>query len=144
MGILTALGYAFGHYSAPEKVRVETKTVTVEVEKKVENTDKKENIKTTEVVKPDGTKTTTTTIIADTKIKSQTDTDTNTKVDNKQTTQKSSSSLIVEGMVSANINNVSNNLVYGAHISNNLIGPVRTGLFGFTDGKVGVSLGIQF
>lgn len=144
MGVLAALGYAAGRWSAPEKVKIETKIVTVEVEKKTENTDKKENIKSVEVVKPDGTKTTTTEIIADTKTKSETNIKETTKEDTKQTTQKSTSSLIVEGLVSGNINDLSSGLTYGGHISNNLIGPIRIGAFGFTNRNFGVSLGLQF
>lgn len=141
--ILLAGTFAFGRYSAPERVRIETKTVTVEVEKKTQNTDIKQNTKTTTVIKPDGTKIIDTTTISDTDTKTKTDIDQTTSTDTTKETDKSSSKLIIEGLASTTITNPSG-ITFGGHISNNLIGPVRIGVFGFTDGKVGISLGFQF
>ena len=143
-GLLILLAtFAAGRLTAPEKIKTETKTVTVEVEKKVQDTNQKKNTKTTEIVNKDGSKVITTTTTVDTDTKVKTNIDQTTKSDTIKSEQKSSSSLIIEGLVSTNINN-STGLTYGAGVSNNLIGPVRIGGFGFTDGKVGVSLGIQF
>lgn len=141
--IILACTFVAGRYTAPEKVRVETKTVTVEVEKKVQDTNQKKNTKMTEIVNKDGSKVITTTTTVDTDTKTKTNIDQTTKSDTVKTVQISGSSLIIEGLVGTNVTNPAG-LVYGAEISNKLIGPIRVGIFGFTDSRVGGSIGFQF
>lgn len=126
--------FAVGRYSAPEKVRVEVKTV--EVEKIVT---KVVHVKTTTTEKPDGTKETTTVV------DSRTDSSTNTK-NTESKTEQTISKKMMNASVLSGLNLSSNNpgLVYGLSVSGNLLGPITVGSWGLTNSTFGVSLGLNF
>lgn len=139
LAVLLVTSFAFGRYATPEKVKVETKTVTVEVEKKVEVAHVITKI--VEVKKPDGTSTTETTTVTDTN--TNTSSTNNTNIDSIKETIKSSSVLNISGLASIDALNPTS-ITYGVSINKQLIGPITFGLFGFTDKKVGVSIGLNF
>lgn len=129
--IMLIIAFAWGRYSAPTKV--ETKTVTVEVEKIQQH----QNTVIVEKVNKDGSKETTTRIITDT---------------NKNTAKASEQSKLVEkksalnvyGLGGLDISNPSGGFFVGAHISKQLIGPVSFGVFGLTNKTAGISVGLSF
>lgn len=132
--VLLAGGYYIGRATTPTKI--ETKTITVEVEKKHEDT--KTNEVKVEVIKPDGTKTITT----HTNIETKTD---STKTDNTKSqtvVQNKHSSTNINIFAGVDIFNPK--LVYGAHISRDIFGPISIGIFGFTNGLAGASVGLSF
>lgn len=139
IGVLLAVSFAVGRYTVPKSVTTEVKQTVVEKENK--NINQKVDTTKTETDKPDGTKTIVTISHVNTTDKSTTKNA--EKTDSKTVTVSQSNHLIIEGLVGLDVTN-STGLIYGAQISNNLIGPVRIGIFGFTDGKFGVSLGLQF
>ncbi len=134
-GLLAA--FAAGRASSPEKVKIEKEIV--EVEKKVE--DKHKEIVKVEVVRPDGTKETTTKTVEDT-------TKTSDKSKDAKTSEErtaASSKLSVNALVGAPFN-LSGGLtpVYGGHIHRALIGPLELGLWGMTNATAGISIGLTF
>lgn len=124
------LAYATGRYAKPDKIV--TKTVTVEVEKTRIN----ENKVIVEKINKDGTKTTTTHVIT------KTETDTKIQSKNDSVVQNNKSPLNVSLLAGYDFNNV--NLVYGVHVSKQLLGPVSIGIFGLTNKTIGMSAGLQF
>ena len=149
--ILTA--YAFGRYSAPEKVRTVTKIVEVEKKttdvKKDTSRDKHRETKTVETTKPDGTKEKTTTVVEDTK--------TDTKTDRKDTAEtgktteedkeivKLGGGLSIAALVGAPVSPINIGAVtFGLHVSRPLIGPISIGLFRLSNGILGFSTGLVF
>lgn len=132
--VLMVASFAGGRYLTPEKVV--TKTVTVEVEKSKENI--KDNTIIVEEIKPDGTKKITTkkdiqTIIVNKR-------ENNTK-ENTETTNKSSST-ILSVMGGVNVLNPTG-MIFGGHVSRQLLGPLHIGIFGLTSGTFGASVGIE-
>lgn len=139
--------YAFGRWSAPEKVKIETKIV--EVEKKVKHEDKKseKHKKTTivEITLPDGSKQKTTTITDDTETESktkETDTAKRSETDTKEVT-RSSSKVTVSALAGAFVNKFGLP-VYGVAVSKPVLGPITVGAFGFQNGMGGLSVGLTF
>ena len=144
-----ATSFAVGRYTVPTKTVTVVKTV--EIEKKVTDTNenKKEHKKTTitELDKPDGTKQTTTVITDDTdadkkidQTLDQTDTSESTK-----TVVKTGSRLNIAALVGMPVTNLSNPaLVYGVHVSRDLIGPISIGVWGLSSGTAGFSAGLSF
>jgi hypothetical protein len=141
--VLLLGAFAFGRFSAPEKVKIQT----VEVEKKTEDKqaashdDKVTTI--TQVQKPDGTKTTTT-VIADVKDVHVDDkkTDDVTKTETKEI-DRSSAKVTVSALMGVNITNPGVPM-YGISISKPILGPITVGVFGFQNGLVGASVGLTF
>lgn len=132
--LVFALGLSIGRFATPTKV--ETKTVTVEVEHKAE--DKKVDKVTTITVKPDGTKTTT--------ITDKTETTTKTDVSDIKTSSKlvenKHSDLNISVLAGVDITNPK--IIYGASVTKGIIGPVSIGIWGLTNGTVGASVGLNF
>jgi hypothetical protein len=129
--IIVIAFYAGKHY-APTKV--ETKVITVEVEK-TKVVEKKVIV---EKVNPDGSKTTVTTIDTNTEKENTTASNSTTTKENKK------QSLNVHAMGGLDITNPSNGFIVGAHVSKQLLGPISFGLFGLTNGTAGISLGLSF
>lgn len=142
--------FALGRYTAPEKIKIETKIV--EVEKKTDQTKKKskENTrrKTTKrkTTKPDGE------VIEETikeKETSQTDT-----TENKTTEEnRKSSSTSKEQTAGGSRVNLSalggfdlntGRPIYGASLTKSFIGPTTIGIWGLNNLSCGVTLGISF
>jgi len=144
VAVVAILGaYAFGRWSAPEKVKIQT----VEVEKKTDDkqtkTDDKKITTITEVDKPDGTKTITT-VITDAK-ETQVDdkkTDDTTKTESKEI-DRSSAKVTVSMLAGINVTNPGVPM-YGISISKPILGPITVGMFGFQTGLIGASLGLTF
>lgn len=133
ISILALAGsFALGRYLSPEKTK--TVTSTVEVEKIVVQT---VHSVTKIIERPDGTKETV--IVANTKTDSKTNEESQT--DSKEVT-KSKDKLIISVLAGMQLP-LNGQLIYGAEISKNLLGPLRMGLFAMTDRKVGISLGLE-
>lgn len=147
--VIVLASYAFGYFEAPYKIKTEIKTV--EVEHKVTDTereaDKHKTTTTTEVVKPDGTKETTTTSTEDSVAKTDTQVkdDTAKTSDSTSETIKSGKTLNISALAGAPISFSVGSLipVYGAQVSTNLIGPITVGLWGLSDKTAGFSLGLN-
>jgi len=148
IAIALATAYAFGRFSAPEKVKVETKIV--EVEKKVEKKEieKQNNKKTTSVteIRPDGTKTITTVTtdagVTKTKDRSVEESIKSTS-ENKETTN-SSSKVTIAALAGVNPFRITEGVDLGGMVSRPVLGPITIGVFGFKSGMCGVSAGLTF
>lgn len=143
--VLLLASFAGGRWLAPEKVRVETKTV--EVEKKIDKidktTDKHKEAVIVEVVKPDGTKETTTKTVEDVKVKI----DTKEVVLDTVTTDKTkevagSSAKVTIAAMGGLTRDFSP--VYGAAVSKPILGPVTVGAWGLSNLTFGASVGLTF
>lgn len=126
--VIAASSFLAGHYLATNGV---SKSITTEQEDTTKITDK--NKKVVEVIAPDGTRTITTeensrTVLEKEKIK---------QVVLKRDTLNVS---VLAGVDSLN----SFKPIYGLSVSKQFVGPVTIGLFGFTDSRIGVSLGVNF
>lgn len=149
VALLVIVAFAFGYWLAPEKVKIETKVVTVE-KKVIEYVKDKTSHKKTVIVvtkKPDGTSTTTTTITDDTETKSgSTVTDnTNTSSDTTKEVTKSSSRLTISALAGAPVSYTGPiTPAYGIHVTKEVLGPISVGVFGFNTGLVGASVGVSF
>lgn len=142
--------YAFGRWSAPEKVRTETKTVIVE--KKVEDTNKnavKKRKKKTVIVEttaPDGTKTKTTTIAddttSDTETKSHESDDTSVTKDKTKEVTYATAKVTLSAI--GGLRPGSPLPVYGGLISKPVLGPVTLSAWFLNDRTVGTGIGLTF
>jgi len=132
--LLIAGSFFIGRHTAPTKI--ETKVVTVEVEKKHEDT--KINEVKVEVIKPDGTRTITT----NTKTETKTDIEKNSRVDSNTVVENKRSGTNINVLAGVDILNPK--LVYGGHITRDIFGPVSIGIFGLTNGIAGASVGLRF
>lgn len=129
------LGFAGGEYfSSPKTTTLEKTTQTDTQTKQNEVTHKK----TTTV--QEGNKTTTTTI-EDTQINTKSATDTDTKV--YKTVILVKKTVNVSALVGYSLSTFPVP-IYGISVSKELLGPVTVGVFGLTNGIVGISLGINF
>lgn len=145
--VLLITSFAFGRWSTPEKVRIETKTV--EVEKKTETTDtdrdKHQETTTVEVKKPDGTVETTTKTVLDSRTDQQTK---EVQTDSKSTDQvkevtRGSSPVTVSVLGGIQLGGPPTPL-YGAAITRPVLGPIAIGLFGLSNRVCGASVGLTF
>jgi len=147
--IAAVIGVAIGRFSLPAKVV--TKTETVEVDKKLSQTDSNKQdhkiVTIVETKKPDGTVTKTTTIKDDstqqsnTKISEQDNKDSKSSKEVTYNTQRWSISALA---VDRPANVSSAEIAYGAHVQYRILGPFTVGGMVLTDKTVGVSLGITF
>ena len=159
-----AIGYtlvcvAVGRWAGPTKTVTVTQTVTVEAKKdsKVndDETKKKTNQKTTtttdHVEKPDGTKETKTTIVTedeettDSKKKDIDNSSDDTKTDSKtsKTVDRGGSKVNLSLLAGIDVKNPSGGFNYGGSLTKEVLGPFTLGLFVFTNGNAGVSVGIS-
>lgn len=142
IAVTLASTFAFGRYSAPTKTVTEIKTV--EVEKKVDDTQKDEHkiTQTKEIVKPDGTKETDTTVTDDSTTKKKEVLDDTKNSESKVTVEYVGGNLSVSALVGFTIPGVAP--VYGGHIQGRILGPFTSGIWGLSNGVVGVSIGLVF
>ncbi len=140
VGLTTA--FAFGRYSVPEKIKIETKVV--EVEKKVVTVvrDKHKNTKIVDVVKPDGSKETTTTVIEDTVTDRKSKETGTTNAASSSETTKGDSKVTISALGGYDLN--SSKLVYGLSLTKPILGPIALGVFGLSNKTLGFSLGLTF
>jgi PDZ domain-containing secreted protein len=141
--IALTVAFAFGRWSAPEKVKTITQTVEKKTDDKVVAVDDHKLTTITETDKPDGTKVKTT-VIADTRDTSVHDksTDQVEKTQSKEV-DKSTSKITISMLAGTNVTSPSS-LTYGASITKPILGPITVGVFGFQNGTVGASIGLTF
>lgn len=139
---LILLAFAFGRYSAPEKIKTQIKTVTVQVEKKqvTHASDQEKTI--TEILRPDGTK------IVRTRTEDRKTTEIKRdsgKANLDETTKEIATrpAITVSAIISTNIAHPLSGFNYGAEISRPILGPISLGVFGSSDGTAGLSVGID-
>jgi hypothetical protein len=152
LGVLALLAsFAFGRFAAPEHERIETQVIEVEKidETKQTETERNRHRKTviTEVTKPDGSKEKRTEIEENAETSKKTDQQASTARTNSETTSKeidrSSSKITVSALVGAPVSFGSyTGLIYGGHVSRPLLGPIAVGVWGFSTGIGGFSLGL--
>lgn len=146
--VVVAASFAFGRYTAPETIKYEKqKTQTVDTKtdsKSVRNQNR--TIKTTTIVKPDGSKVIERTEVSgtisvrDSNTIGAERTDTTTKKE--IVVSKQSTSVFALGAVS--FSNGSNSVGWGLGISRPVIGPISIGVFGLSLGVAGASVGLTF
>ena len=150
--VVIALGtsFAFGRYTVPEKIKIETKIVEIEKKQDTSTVSNKKNRKKKTIVvvdiKPDGEEHKTTTITDDTssdsnKHDNQSDI---TAVTQDQTKEviKGSDKVTISGMVGINV--LTGLPSYGASVTKPILGPITVGIWGLTPGVCGGSLGLTF
>jgi membrane glycosyltransferase len=152
--IAIAVAFAAGRFTTPERVKIQKEIV--EVEKKTKDTSteaersKRKETTVREVIHPDGTKETITTIIEDSDTRKKSDTRETQEVARKETetkeVEKSKGKLTLSALAGSKVSlseGVSP-LIYGGHISKEVLGPVSLGVFGLSNGIAGVSIGLSF
>lgn len=150
IALLTA--FAVGRYTVPEKIRIEKQIV--EVEKKTEtketdtNRNKHKETKVVEVVKPDGTKETTTTTTEDTETDKKTNQQdhsesTNTTKETKEVTAGTQKTTIAF-MAGTGFSLDSQKAFLGAQVYKPVLGPIGIGVWYLTNSTVGASIGLSF
>lgn len=143
-----ALGLAVGRYSLPAKVVTKevVKVEIKEVEKKVTNKHNDKTVVIVETKKPDGTVVTEKRIVDKSTTDTKTDTSTDTKSEsNKETTKEyAKNQYSIRALVGKDFTNFSAPMVYGAAFDRKFFGPITVGVFGFTNGLGGVSVGLNF
>lgn len=137
VGALVSAAYIAGRYSAPEKIKIETKTQIKEVMIKDEHTDSDTRKSVTEITRPDGT------TIKRTRSERAKITDSSLRrEDVKQTEEKKEienrRGVVVQFLAAAP------GPVYGAAFTKQFLGPINIGAFMFTDMRIGISLGFEF
>jgi hypothetical protein len=152
--IATAI-FAVGYYLSPAKV--ETKTVTIEVEKIVEKVvfkeNKTENKNTDtviiETILPDGSKRTETRIVDRGTITSDIISSLQSEVTKykeqmrEKTVEYGYPSVSLAALVYRNPENIANP-EFGIAVSKRIVGPFTAGLFGLQNKTIGLSLGVTF
>lgn len=142
---------AIGRWTAPEKIKTETKIV--EVEKKTEHSDteadknKHKETTTHEITRPDGTKETTTTVVEDSNANRHNTTD---KTDDKSKSEdiskevtKSGSKLTLSALAGVKVSDPTG-MIYGGHVTKDILGPINIGVWGMSNNTAGLSIGLTF
>lgn len=149
-GVVILTAFAFGRYSAPEKIKIVKETAEVDNKKKDSETDvnKTTNKKTTivEEVKPDGTTKKTTEIVEGTETNKQktVSEDSQSIKTSKETKEiiKDTGRLNLGLLAGAAVTD--RKLIYGAYLSRNVLGPITLGVWGFNNATFGASIGLSF
>lgn len=162
VALVLAATFAGGRFSAPTKVRVETKTVEVKTAiteqtataSQAREDDEDHETDVTETVKPDGTRVVETRMIAKTRTREEAqESHESVRIDQVAREQdkvkevtRSRAALQVDLLAGAQVSLSSGlgPMVYGVHVSRELFGPVTVGLFGMSNGTAGVSVGLRF
>jgi len=141
---LLLLSFGIGRYSTPQVTKVDNKTVQLETVKTIDNTHIVTETKKIEQHKKDGSFTIET--IINSELAKDTDTTKKDTIKNEvitTTTNSKTNGLSIDVLCGTDVSHPLS-LVYGAHITNQLIGPIKIGAYGLLNGQVGVSLGLQF
>lgn len=141
--IVLVVAFAFGRYSVPEKIVTVTKTI--EVEKKVVDTEKDKKIVKVIIEHPDGTKETREEIVENEKTHSTEDSITKSK--NTTEITKGGSKINVSILAGSNLSSLNLNsipITYGASVNKEILGPITVGIFGLSNGNLGISAGLNF
>lgn len=151
MIVIAALLVAFGagRWSTPTKTIEDVHNVDKEVKKENSESDKNKHIETTivTVVKPDGTKESTTKIVSDSNAVTKTrDTDSIAKDDTTHKETVRGSSPVTLSLLGAGnpFGGGPQLLDYGLGVTKPVIGPLTIGIFGFKSGVIGASVGVTF
>lgn len=157
-GLLLVGAFLAGRASAPESVRVETRTLGVHAKSEseiraegvsAEHASHRE-VLVTELVRPDGTRKTTTRTVTDRQAKNASSSlaesvtsEANVKetLSLKESSAQAGRSLEISLLAGTGISLGS--LTYGLHVSRPFLGPLTLGLWGVSNGVAGVSLGIR-
>lgn len=160
IGVAVLTAFAFGRFSAPEKVKIETKTVTVETQKKetldatkqVDDKNRRVETETTELVRPDGSKETRTKTVETTQDQSTRETEhadsetrestRATEVSKEITSKTGRISIVVLG--GFKLNDLTSGPRLGGYVGRNLLGPITVGVWGMNDLSGGIALGLSF
>lgn len=156
VGIVVAISvvsFAFGRYSVPNKTFEASSSTTNISAKKDESKDqekkKKKTTKIVKITKPDGTVEQRKTVVEEDKEKSKSQS--NSSKDIAKTEDKIKE--VVNNKGATNIsalfgyNFLNFNLqqpTFGAQLTQDIIGPINIGAFGFANGLTGISLGLRF
>lgn len=155
--VYSAALVAVGRYTTPEKVKIETKTVTVEKvvykDKEDDKEKKHEHTVVKEDKKPDGeVLTTTDTTYDDNKEDKKTDdtiTNTSTTQDNIKEVTRGSAPVTISALGGVYINGITP--VYGLSVTKPILGPLTVGIWGITSTNpsvvgpsCGLSVGLTF
>lgn len=148
LAVLFAVGVAVGRYTLPAKVVTKeiVKVEIREVEKKVTNKHTDKVVVIVETKKPDGTVVTEKRIVDKSVIDTVTDKTKDTKSEsNKETTKEyAKNAYSIRALVGKDFSSAASPLVYGAAFDRKFLGPITVGVFGFTSGLGGVSVGLNF
>ena len=142
MGVLMAIAYLCGRYSSPEKITVDkTKDLMIsELQRQIAFRSTHKTKVITTIKKPDGT------YITRTKIEYRYLT-VSVHDESKQSHNIESFHSVTEnrrGVVVQGLIGFDGKPIYGAAFNKQVFGPLNVGAFGFTDLRVGVSLGLEF
>lgn len=142
------ISYAFGRWSAPDHVRIETKTVEIEKKTTDSDTNRNKHLKTTvtETDSPDGTKTktTVTTVDTDTEKKTHSTDDIAKTSDTVKETDKGAK-VTLAALAGASLSlSGSSPLIYGGIIAKPVLGPITLGVWGLSNATGGLALGVTF
>lgn len=154
IGLVVVVGaFAFGRYTTPTKIKIETKTVEVIKTVTVKQTAKRKRVHkhtvVTETTRPDGTVEKRTEVVFDSDFNKDTTNhvavDQSKKSDTKSETTRVGSRLNISLLAGAPVSwQGLGNFTYGVHVSRDIIGPFSLGAFGFSTGLVGISAGLTF
>lgn len=130
VGVIAGIAYFAGQHFAQPKIEIQyqDRVVYQQAEQKREV----KNVKT--IKKPDGTLEVLDTSTLDSFIQSQTEKETKA-----EKTESPAGSVLVQGLAAYQ----DAHFIYGAAASKRILGPVTVGLFGFTDMRIGVSVGFE-
>lgn len=143
---VVATSFAVGRWSVPAVKTVETQVIKNDKTKQDTEIDvnKHKDTTVTETVRPDGTKQVVTHTTEDTNKQTNTEKtdETNTQTDSK-TTEVSSTSKVTVSVLTATSTDL-HGIVYGGSVTKPVLGPITLGVFGFTSGVFGASVGLTF
>lgn len=143
-----ALGLAIGRFSLPAKLVTKVQTVEVEKQQIVAMQKQQDNsvVVVTETKKKDGSDVIVTTTQKNVVTVAKTDTkeqDSKQSVSTKEVmynTQKLGINVLAGPQSFSNLTTI----VYGGQLTYGILGPIDVGVYGFTDGRMGVSFGLRF
>jgi len=148
--VLMAVSFAAGRMSVGQpEVHTETKTDTQIDKKESEKTDKDTHTVTHVIVikNPDGSEKTDTTTNTDV-VTHQIEADATNQTIHQDTktdiVPQKTGTLNISALASTNLKDPSDSLAFGIGVTKQFIGPITVGGFGFNNGIIGVSIGINF
>lgn len=142
-GLAVLISFAVGRWASPTKTIIETKVVTVEVEKKQTDIEQHKKVTIVDAKKPDGTETKTTVITDDKDTKSSETDQKSSSETTKKETDRSSSKVTVSALAALNIS-APGVPIYGVAVTKPILGPLTVGIFGLSNSTAGVSVGLTF
>jgi len=144
--VYTLVIFAVGRYTVPTKVIEKTHNDQETTKNKNTNVKEKKDRKKTTVItkKPNGE---VVTIITDETTQDK-DSSTKTNSDTKKESDTfkeivKASPLNISALMGANLSSKEFQQIYGLSVNKQLIGPITVGIFGFNNGTLGVSVGIN-